>query len=458
MSVRRSLFVLALITFSLPFLVFGLRAQRLEREGAERNLQLYTVQRSNLEVAITLIGTVEAEAVVRPGFTTAGRVAEVLVSPGDEITEGQAIAHLSNNVERIVYERALLSLQMAELELQDLLSPVDEADIRVAEANINSAWGAYNSVQNAASEEDIRAAELRYQQALDALEEAQHARVIAGNAHSPRDYTLLEAQIGEASFNVEIARLQLGALRNGDPGQLNAAYARVVQAQRELDRLLAGPTQTEIDRAFVAVEQAQAELDQAETTYGRTVLTAPFDGIVSAVNIEVGALVTPGLPVAELTDISPLHLTVQVDEIDIRQITEGMRARVQLDALPDVELPATVAEVALVGENDEGIVSYDARVALDDTDPGVRVGMTAEASVVVEERPNVLVVPNIYIRLDRAADQAFVNVLREDGALEEVEITLGLRGQDSSEVLSGLDEGDVLAIDLAGDRIPLFGS
>jgi hypothetical protein len=70
----------------------------------------------------------------------------------------------------------------------------------------------------------------------------------------------------------------------------------------------------------------------------------------------------------------------------------------------------------------------------------------------------VLVIPNIYIRLDRQADRAFVNVMRADGTLEEdVEITLGLRGQNSSEVLSGVSEGDVLAVDLTGDQISLFG-
>jgi HlyD family secretion protein len=458
MSVRRSLIVLALLTVALPVVVFNLRAQQLAADNVDGNLQFYTVERGDLAVAVTLIGAVEAEAVVRPGFTSSGRVAEVLVSPGDHVAAGDVLARLSNDSQRIAYERALLGLQMAELELQDLLSPVDEADIRVAEASINSAWGSYTSLQNVASAQDIQAAELRYQQALDALEEAQHARVIAGNARSPRDYTRLDAQIGEASFNAEIARLRLEALRNGDRGQLNAAYARVVQAQRELDQLLAGPTQAEIDAATVAVEQAQAALDQAESAYNRTILTAPFDGIVSAVEIEVGALVTPGRPVVELTDISPLHLTVQVDEIDIRQINEGMPARVQMDALPGVELSATLADIALVGQNEAGIVSYDARVKLDELNPSVRVGMTAEASVVVDERSAVLVVPNLYVRLDRQADRAFVNVMRADGTLEEdVEITLGLRGQDTSEVLAGLSEGDVLAVDLTGDTISLFG-
>jgi HlyD family secretion protein len=83
--------------------------------------------------------------------------------------------------------------------------------------------------------------------------------------------------------------------------------------------------------------------------------------------------------------------------------------------------------------------------------------MTAEASVIVEQRDDVLTVPNLYIRLDRDQNKAFVNIARPDGTLEEVEVQLGLQGQDSSEVLSGMKPGDVVAIDLSSDRIALFG-
>jgi multidrug efflux pump subunit AcrA (membrane-fusion protein) len=102
-------------------------------------------------------------------------------------------------------------------------------------------------------------------------------------------------------------------------------------------------------------------------------------------------------------------------------------------------------------------VSYDVKLLLDDIDNRVRDGMTAEAAVIVEARNDVLVVPNIYIRLDRRNEQAFVNVLKEDGTLEEVEVDLGLQGQDNSEVLAGLSAGDVVALDLAGDAFSLFG-
>ncbi len=111
----------------------------------------------------------------------------------------------------------------------------------------------------------------------------------------------------------------------------------------------------------------------------------------------------------------------------------------------------------MLGTDDGGIVSYDVQVSLDDVDPRIRDGMTAEAAVIVDQRQNVLVVPNQFIRLDRDQNRAYVNLVDAEGQLKEIEITLGLQGQDSSEVVSGLNPGDVIAIDLSADRFSFFG-
>jgi HlyD family secretion protein len=269
---------------------------------------------------------------------------------------------------------------------------------------------------------------------------------------------MLDAQIGTASFNVEIARLQLEALRSPDNrDQLGLAGARIAQAQRELERLKAGPSQAEIDRADVAIRQALVQVEQAGLALNRRALAAPFAGLVSVVNVEEGALIVPGQPVIEMVDSAPLRLTVQVDEIDVRQIREGMPASIELDALPGLVFPARLEQIALLGRNEDGIISYDVRLALETPDPRARVGMTAEASIIIEERRDVLVVPNAYIRLDRNADTAFVNVLSPDGTLVEKELVLGLRGQDASEIVSGLAAGDVIVIDLAAQGFNLLG-
>jgi HlyD family secretion protein len=457
MSIRRSLFILTLLTLLLPVFVFVGRANQAATQNSGQNLQLYSVQPGRVEIAVTAIGSIKANEVVRLSFMAPGRIDELMAEQGDHVLAGDVIARQVSDVQQLAYDQAALALDMAELQLQKLLEPVAESDIRVAEAQVDSAWGAYLSIQNAVSDDEFRAAELRYEQAQQALDSANQARTEADAGQSDEAYQLLDAQVGQASFNAEIARLQLESLRTGNSGPLSAAYARILQAQRQLDQVKAGPMQVEIDRAGMAVRQAQTQLDQAQSALSRTLITAPFDGVVSALNAEVGSLVAPGVPIIELTNISPLRLTVQADEVDIRQIREGMPARVTLDALQNMQIPARIEQIALVGRNEGGIVSYDVQLVFDEQNPRVRVGMTAESSIVIDERQDVLVIPNLYIRLERGQNRAFVNVLREDDALEEVEIELGLQGQDNSEVVSGLSEGDVIAIDLSGERFSLLG-
>jgi multidrug efflux pump subunit AcrA (membrane-fusion protein) len=150
-------------------------------------------------------------------------------------------------------------------------------------------------------------------------------------------------------------------------------------------------------------------------------------------------------------------MMAEVDEVDIRRIAEGMSARIQFDALANTRLDGVIERIAVLGRDQGGIVSYDVRLGLSAIDPRVRDGMTAEAAVIVEDRKDVLVVPNIYVRLDRASGQAYVNVIREDGTLEEVQVELGLQGQDNSEVLAGLSPGDVIGLDLNAERFSFIG-
>lgn len=457
MSVRRSLIVLALVMFGGSFLAFSMRARALETAKPDRNLQFYTVVKGTIDVAVTAIGSVEAAAVADLNFLGAGQVAEVLVEPGDAVATGDILARLVSDNEQAALDQAQLRLQLAELQKEDLLQPPDAGDLAIAQASVDSAWGSFIGIQNSVSDEDIQTAQLKYQQALDQVETARQARLDALGGQPDQVYRILESQIDQAAFDAEVARLQLEALQTSNQGQLNAAYARAVQAQRELEQAQAGATQADIDQADVAIQQAQADVDQAQQMLDQMTIIAPFDGIVSGVSAEVGGVAAPGVPAIQLTNITPLHVTVQVDEIDIRRIREGMQAVLKLDALPGVEIPATLERIALVGTDDDGIISYDVQVQLDATDPRVRVGMTADASVVVDQQADVLVVPNEYIRLDRDTNTAYVNIIGTDGRLQEVEVTLGLQGQDSSEITAGLQVGDVLAVDLGGDRLSFLG-
>ncbi|MBW4435552.1 MAG: efflux RND transporter periplasmic adaptor subunit [Pleurocapsa minor GSE-CHR-MK-17-07R] len=459
MSVRRSIVVLSAVTLAFPAAFFAVRANQIANQPAPTaNYQLHTVALGDVELTVSAVGRIESDRETNLSFNAAGRVTAVHGEVGGLVNEGDILAELDNTNQRLALDQAMIGLEMARLRRDQALSGPDEAQIIAAEANIAAAQGAANAAASAVSAADIQTAQLSYDAAAQALADAQLARQTASGGQTQAAYDLLDAQVGEASFNLEIARLQLEQIQAGNPAQVGAAYSQVEQAQAALAQLLAGPTQTQIAALDAAIAQAQIQVEAAERALTRTQIVAPFSGVISSLNAEVGALAVPGVPLITLTDIDPLRLTVQVDEIDVREISEGMPARISLDALEDIALGGTLESIAVTATNTDGIVNYDVRVRLDGLDERVRVGMTAESSFIAELLEDVVVAPNAYIRIDRTTGRAYVNVVAADGQLAEREVMLGLQGRDLSQILEGLAPGDVIAVNLAGDAIGLFGS
>jgi HlyD family secretion protein len=453
MSVRRSLILLFIFVMVAPFVVF-INAQSSTTSGSSQrleSLQVYRVGRGDVELSVSAIGTLEAAQDTNLSFTSGGRITDVYVQRDDYVLAGDPLVRLESTVQQLAYEQAVLNLENAELALQDLLT-IDENQLALAQAAVDSALGGYYSLTGAVRPEDIQAAQLAYDQALINFNDAELAR----NTAQPGEFQLLDAELGESSFNLEIARLQLEQIQNGNPAAQGAAWARVEQAQAELARLQAGPTQSQIDAAQSSIDRAEIQLEQATDDLGRTTLVAPYDGVVATLNAEVGSLAAPGTTVVQLVDISPLQLAVQVDEVDVRLIDVGLPVRVRLDALQDVILQAEVTRIADAGTNVNGIVTYDVQIELLQEDQRARVGMTADATIVIEQKTDSVFIPNLYIRIDRFTGEAFVNVLSETGMLTEIPVTIGLQGQENSEVLRGLEVDDLIAIDLGGGGLNEF--
>lgn len=415
------------------------------------DVQIHTVGIGDVEFVVSAIGQIEADQVVNLSLLTGGRVAEIFVSQGDFVAKDTPLLRLENETQRLAYEQAVLELQKAELQYAQLLDPVDENALALAQANLDNARAQYNSIANSVTSEDIRAAELTYQNWLQTYNALIALRDSAPGGYGSMAYNMYDAQAGAASFQAEIARLQLEQLRNSVSPQLGAAGARIRQAEAELARLQAGAQPAQIQQQEIVLRQLRERVKRAETAFYRTILIAPFDGVISAQNAEVGMLVAPNVKIMEITDVSPFRVTIQVDELDIRLIQQGMSANITIDALPNVEIPAILESIAPIGQNINGIVSYNVRLALVGDDPRIRVGMTTEANIIVESRPGVVVVPNAYVRRDRS-NRAFVNIVDGSTIRRDVPITLGLVGQTFSEVVDGLKVGDVIALDISQNR------
>lgn len=277
----------------------------------------------------------------------------------------------------------------------------------------------------------------------------------------PTEYQVntADANVTAATAQQDAAQAQLDLMRSGASAeQLQAAQATVAAftaqrnaAQARLDMLLAGPTADEIAAAQAHVDQAQAALDMALAELAKATLVAPFGGVVMTVDVQPGQAPPVTLPAVTLADVSEMRMVVDVDEIDVARIVEGQEVVINVDALPDETISGHIERLAPAASQAGGLVVYKVTVALQKTEFPLRVGMSGTASITVERLADVLLVPNWAIRIDRGTGKTYVNLLRA-GRVGEAEVSVGVRGEDASQVLSGLREGDVV---VAGDVVGL---
>jgi HlyD family secretion protein len=260
----------------------------------------------------------------------------------------------------------------------------------------------------------------------------------------PRD--ILQSQLAQATMAAQIAQLQYeNVKRGGTDAQKAAARAQIAQAQAQLQKLL-GDDRTRA-LAEAQVKQAELNLEAAKQRLTDAVLTSPIAGTVSELNVKVGEQMGTGAlrPAAVVADLSSFHIDVGIDENSIGTLQTEQPVAITIDALPDEQLTGRVDYIAPTATDNAGVVTYKVIIGLDPTELPVRGGMSANADVITEVRDNVLIVPNWTIRIDRQTGKAYVYVQRGD-KVEEIEIATGLRNANESEVVSGLNEGEVLVV------------
>jgi HlyD family secretion protein len=135
---------------------------------------------------------------------------------------------------------------------------------------------------------------------------------------------------------------------------------------------------------------------------------------------------------------------VSVDEIDVVQLIEGQAAEVTLEAFRGAVIDGVVERIAPVAKYEEGVIYYDVTIDLAPSEVPVRSDLTANATIVVEEIADALIIPTWVVRVDRLTGQTYVHRSGEDGEAERADVALGVRYQGVAEVLEGLSEGDVV--------------
>jgi multidrug resistance efflux pump len=358
--------------------------EQLAASGALPNFaQFASVTGASSASTIALLGAVEAAETADVGFQTSGDVAEVLVSEGDVIEAGAVLARLDSETAEATYRDALLALERAQINLDDLLSPPTDSEIEQAQMAITSAQAAASDSSGTATDLQITQAQMKVDQAQESYDNLVYQRT--HNGYTEEGAAQMDAQVGSASFNLEIARLQLEELQNPDNSASQwSASVRIQQAQNDYDQLMAGASDAQVTAAQLQVRSAEEQVASAERALAKLELIAPVSGTVSALAIDVGDTVAPGVTAVSITDLSQLLLNAPLNELDLDQVREGMDATVTFDALPDVEIPATLQRIAWIGAENSGIVEYDVWLLLNPGEARVLPGMTGEATINVQ--------------------------------------------------------------------------
>jgi HlyD family secretion protein len=148
-----------------------------------------------------------------------------------------------------------------------------------------------------------------------------------------------------------------------------------------------------------------------------------------------------------MDNIDAFQVVVPFNESDAATIAANQKVNVSIDAIPDLSVTGTVLTVAPTGTAISGVVSYYVTVVVDKSDPRLKDGQTVRATVVTQELDNVLTVPSAAVRQENG--RATVTVVENDGTLKSVPFEPGMVGPDRTQVLSGLREGQRIALPVA---------
>lgn len=378
------------------------------REGRTEITQTATVSRATVRKVLDATGIIKPEvgAIVKTGTRFTGIIRTMHVKVGDKVKAGQIIAEIDDREQRAQQDQA-------------------EATLRRTRADLAKAEASY-PLQIREAEAQMAAAQADYDYAALNLK---------------RRRTLVDQDL-DARNTLDEAKQQAETTSN----TLAARKATLERLHRE--------STLAIRSVREAMQEAQSALEATNVRLSYSVIRAPLDGVVSEVTAQGGETVVAGFQVANLItvlDPTRLEMWIYVDETDVGQITPGMSVEFRVDSLPGRTFGGTVNQIYPQPEIRDNIVYYRALVRLTpQTSTDLRPEMTTQCRIVVQQKDNVLAVPNEALKWVGGEQVVFV---QDGGAIRRVQPRIGLAGAETSEVLEGLAEGDVV-----GTRVVLPAS
>jgi len=454
-----------------------------------------TVQQGTVQATVTATGNVAPASDLSVNFQSGGTVTEIDVKPGDQVKAGQTLAKIDDTQTAAALASAKAGLASAQANLANVAQPLTaavaaennaslltgEQQVATAQAGVTAAaqgaalnaTGYQNSINQAIGQLNRDTNQYAADQANCATGTTAGAGAGAGGGQSCAAQLVSDQNViakdrdALTNANQQQAAGQLKDQQSIQQAQnsLNSAEAGLASTQAA-NNAKASATPGSVAAAQSQVAQAQANLIAAQKAEASATLTAPGDATVATVSGIVGQTVSGGGTSAAssgatssgagsnatsssstssafmtLENTASLQVVSGFAEADASKVQVGQAATVSLNALPNQAVTAKVSRVDVNATVVSNVVTYNVTVVLDNPPDTVKPGMTASVDVVVSQRDNVLELPTADITSRNGT--ATVTLLRSGKQVPQV-VETGLVGDQTTEITSGVTEGDVV--------------
>jgi HlyD family secretion protein len=328
---------------------------------------------------VAATGTLNAVTTVQVGTQVSGRIQELLADFNSSVTRDQVIA---------VIDPANFRTRVAQAEA-DL--EVGRAGVAIQEANVERVR---TDLDNASAE--LASARAQTEIAVVALADAK--RDLNRKQALFRKQVISANQMDAAQLAFDQAAAQLSSLRARE----QAAVATVAAGRAAVKMAHA-----QVTHAMAQVSQKEAALADARVDLDYTIIRSPVDGVVIERSVDVGQTVAASLQTPRLfliaQDLRSMQVEADVDEADIGRIEVGQKATFSVDAFPGREFGGEVLQVRKAPHSVQNVVTYTVIVSAANDDLRLMPGMTADIQILINERRNVLKVPNAALRFQPPA-------------------------------------------------------
>lgn len=406
-----------------------------------------TAQASTLENKIVGTGNVIASSTVNLAFQTTGTVSKVAIKLGDQVKAGQVLATLDDSDLQLSAQSAWTNYIAAQAAYTATVAGPTSADLRKAQSALASAQAAYNDLFAQPSETDLASLKADLDNAEAALKQAQAAYDRRAGRDPGVGASSEALTLEQATNNFNKAKAAYDAKFNKPSNSVVAnASANIQSARANLAAL--SPVSETVTQKKAAVDAAYIAWQQADKRIKNAVIASPIDGLITAVNINVGDSVGASNAAIQIVDFAQPIFQLAVDEADLGSVQLGQEAVVQLQTYPNAPIPAKVSFISPVGTNAGSVVNYVVYLAIikDAKTPNILLNMSGTGQVITSKIEDAVMVPTRALIANSATKTYSVQKLGADGQIETVSVLVGKRNGNNTQILSGVSAGETLVV------------